>query len=68
MLAIKLLTEQLKELDTIINELRAEINRNSNEMNSYKKTLAFRLNLAQACTQKLIHNHPMDIQELINLH
>jgi molecular chaperone GrpE (heat shock protein) len=44
--ACKLLTTQLQEQVTITDELKATFLRASADMSSYKKALAFRLNLA----------------------
>lgn len=52
--SIRKLTWEVKEQTEISEELRATFNKASSEMQSFKKTLNFRLNLAKSREEKLI--------------
>ena len=56
-LTLQMLTKQLTEATETQDELRATFLRSQNEICSYKKSLQFRLNLAQARIEKLTENN-----------
>ena len=47
----------MKEQDSIEQELSATLNRTSNDLNSFKKSLNFRLNLAKSKEEILLREH-----------